>query len=42
MNIYKKSTSQLYHFLNIDTTLPASNPLRFTKNLLLAYKNDNN
>ena len=42
MNIYKKSTSELYYSFNIDTTLPASNPLRFTENLLLTYKNDTN
>ena len=33
MNIYKKCTRKLYYFLTIDTTLPASNPLRFRKNL---------
>ena len=31
MNIYKKCTSDPYSFLTIDTTLPASNPLRFRK-----------
>ena len=34
MNIYRKCTSKPYSFLTIDTTLPADNPLRFTKNLL--------
>ena len=34
MNIYSKCTSKPYSFLTIDTTLPADNPLRFTKNLL--------
>ena len=29
-------------FLTIDTTLPASDPLRFRKNLLQSYKNDSN
>ena len=29
-------------FLTIDTTLPASVPLRFRKNLLPSYKNDSN
>ena len=29
-------------FLTIDTALPASNPLRFRKNLFDSYKNDNN
>ena len=28
--------------MTIDTTLPASNPLRFKKNLFDSYKNDNN
>ena len=42
MNIYKKSTSEQYSFLTIDTTLPAINPLRFRKNLLLPYENDTN
>ena len=42
MNIYKKCTSDPYSFLTIDTTLPASNPLRFRKNLLLSSKNDSN
>ena len=31
-----------FNFLTIDTTLPASNPLRFRKNLFDSYKNDNN
>ena len=31
-----------YHFMTIDTTLPASDPLRFRKNLFDSYKNDNN
>ena len=42
MSIYKKCTSEPYSFLIIDTTLPASNPLRFRKNLLLPYKTDTN
>ena len=42
MNIYKKCTSESYSFLTIDAILPASNPLRFRKNLLLTYKNDTN
>ena len=29
-------------FLTIDTTLPASDPLRFRKNLFQSYKNDSN
>ena len=28
MNIYRKCTSKPYSFLTINTTLPASNPLR--------------
>ena len=39
MKIYRKCTSELYSFLTIDTTLRASDPLRFRKNLLLSYKN---
>ena len=31
-----------YPFLTIHTTLPASYSLRFSKNLLLSYKNDIN
>ena len=42
MKIYKKCTSEPYCFLTIDTTLPASNPLKFRKNLLLSYKNEIN
>ena len=30
------------NFLTIDTTLPASDSLRFTKNLFDCYKNDSN
>ena len=42
MNIYRKCTKELYSFLTIDTTLPASDPLRFKKNLFQSYKNDSN
>ena len=42
MNIYEKCKSEPYSFLTIDTTLPASKPLRFRKNILLPYKNDTN
>ena len=31
--IYRECTKQPYNFLTIDTTLPASDPLRFRKNL---------
>ena len=33
MKIYRKCTKEPYSFLTIDTTLSASNPLRFRKNL---------
>ena len=39
MKIYRKSTSEQYPFLTIDTTLPTNDPLRFRKILLLPYKN---
>ena len=42
MNIYRECTRNPYSFLTIDTTLPGSDPLRFTKNLFQPYKNDNN
>ena len=34
MKIYRKCTKELYSFLTIDTTLPASDPLRFRKKIL--------
>ena len=34
MKIYRDCTKEPHNFLTIDTTLPASNPLRFRKNLL--------
>ena len=40
--IYRECTKEPYNFLTIDTTLPASNPLRFKISLILTYKNDNN
>ena len=40
MKIYRKCTSETYSFLTIHTTLPASNSLRFRKNLLAPLKND--
>ena len=40
--IYRECTKEPYNFLTIDTTLPASNPLRFRKILFDSYKNDNN
>ena len=33
VNIYRECTKEPYNFSTIDTTLPASNPLRFRKNL---------
>ena len=42
VKIYRERTKEPYSFLTIDTTLPASNPLRFRKNLLPIYKNDSN
>ena len=40
MKIYKERTREPYSFLTIDTTLPASDPLRFMKNLFQSYKNN--
>ena len=42
VRIYREYTRKQYSFLLIDTKLPASDPLRFRKNLLLSYKNDSN
>ena len=39
MQIYRKCKNEPYYFLTIDTTLPASDPLRFRKNLFHSYKN---
>ena len=33
IKIYRECTKESYNFLTIDTTLPASDPLRFRKNL---------
>ena len=33
MKIYRECTRESYSFLTIDTSLPASNPLRFRKNV---------
>ena len=35
VKIYRECTKELYSFLTIDTTLPASNRLRFRKDLLI-------
>ena len=40
--IYSECTKEPFNFLTIDTMLPASDPLRFRKNLFDSYKNDNN
>ena len=40
VRIYRECTKEPYSFLTIDTTLPASDPLRFRKNLFQSYKND--
>ena len=42
IKIYRECTKGLYNFLTIDTTLPASDPLRFRKDLFGSYKNDSN
>ena len=41
MKIYRECTKEPFNFLTIDTTLPASNPLRFRKRLFDSYRNDN-
>ena len=38
LKIYRESTKEPFNFLTIDTTLPASNPVRFRKNCLILYK----
>ena len=42
VKIYRECTRELYSFLTIDTTLPASARLRFRKELIPSYKNDSN
>ena len=53
IKIYRECTKEPYTFLTTDTTLPASDPLRFRKNLFdfymfkntsckATYKNDSN
>ena len=37
VRIYRECTGKPYSFLTIDTTLPASDPLRFRKNFLSSY-----
>ena len=38
--IYRECTKEPYNFLTVDTSLAASDPLRFRKNLFHSYKND--
>ena len=40
MKIYRECTKELHSFFTIDTTLPASDPFKFRKNLFHSYKND--
>ena len=35
--IYKECTKEPYNFWTIDTTLPASDPLRFRKDVFVSY-----
>ena len=42
VRVYRECTRKPYSLLTIDTTLPASDLLRFRKNLLPSYKNDSN
>ena len=42
MKIYIEYTKDPNSFLTTDTTLLASDPLRFRKNLLSVYRNNNN
>ena len=42
MRIFRECAREPYLFLAIDTTFPASDSLRFRKNLLPTYKNDSN
>ena len=37
MKIYRECTKEPFNFLAIDTTLPASGPLRFRTNLFDSY-----
>ena len=40
LKIYRECTRKPYSFLTTDTMLPATDSLRFRKNLLRFYKND--
>ena len=41
IKIYRECTKESYNFLTINTTLTASDPLRFRKHLFDSYKNYN-
>ena len=40
VKISRECTKEQYCFLTIDTTIPASDPLRFRKDFFHSYKND--
>ena len=42
VKFYREFTKEPYYFLTTDTTLPASDPLRFKKNLLHSDKKESN
>ena len=42
IKIYRECIKEPYNFLTIDAKLPASDPLRFRKDLFDSHKNDNN
>ena len=42
IKIYRECAKNPFNFLIIDTTLPASDLLRFRKNLLPSYKSSSN
>ena len=42
LKTYRECTKERFNILAIDTTLPASNPLRFRKICSNPYKNDIN
>ena len=42
MKIYRECTKEPFNSLTIDTTLPASDTLRFRKNLFDSCENDSN
>ena len=42
VKIYRKCIREPYSFLPINTTLPASDPLKFRKDLIPPYNNDSN